>query len=465
MKSKGKLRFLLGLLIIFTIYLQFFIPTIKGVEKELTISMIADKDTYVDKSSSNFGGQDYLVVKYPFKEAYFHFNFSDKPTTFTKAEISLDFWSVSETMNFTVCLINASWEETTMIWSNKPAKGDKIGNLIVSGNRIYKIDVTNFIVNLSSISICVYIDEENYIVDYAYITSREGYSSWSPEDAPQLIWTYLDDVTITVTNPSSSTKLFEWDYYTIRWTTSTDTISDVKIELYKGSTFMEEITPYSGYTTNDGSYDFYVSSSNDYKGTNYRIKISDYDDPQVYDFSDYFSINIGTISVINPTINSKWTAGNTYTIQWSNTEGVSTVNIEIYKGDTLRYVAESVSTSLGWMRWKVPDDVTAGDDWRVKIIDADLTSVFDWSEYFSIEYNYSPLIIGIILGSIALVAIILVIHSSRKKRRPIVFQTDPRQIPHQNPQQPLSTKYCIKCGNPNKEDNTFCDKCGTKMAF
>ncbi|KKL79478.1 hypothetical protein LCGC14_2014420, partial [marine sediment metagenome] len=356
------------------------------------------------------------------------------------------------------------------IWSNKPTKRDKIGNLLVSGNGIYRFDVTNLIANASSISICVYIDDENYVIDYVYITSREGYSSWSPEDAPQLIWTYLDNVTITVTNPSSSTKLYEWDYYTIRWTTSTNTISDVKIELYKGSTFIEEITSYSGYTTNDGSYDFYVSSSNDYKGTNYRIKISDYDDPQVYDFSDYFSINIGSIRVISPTSNSKWTAGNTYTIQWSSTEGVSTVNIEIYKGDTLRYVSESVSTSLRWMRWKIPDDIAPGDDWRIKIIDADLTNVFDWSEYFSIEYNYSPLIIGIILGSIALGAVILVIRSSHKKRRPIIFQTDPRQIPHQNPQQPLSKmtkriKYCIKCGNPNKIGNKFCQECGTKLPF
>ncbi len=302
MKSKDKLRAFLVLLVIFTAYFQLFIPNIKGIEKEVSISTVAYKDTYIEFSISNFGGQNSLLIGYPFYEAYLHFNFSDKPWTFTKAEISLDFWGVSQTMNFTVSLINDSWEEYSMTYSNKPTKRDKIGNLLVTGDGIYTIDVTNFIENLSSISICVYIDDENHVVDYAYITSREGYYSWEPEDAPKLIWTYLDDVTITITSPSSSSKWEGLDTYTIRWTTSTNTISNVKIELYKGSTYIEEI---SSDTTNDGSYDYYEYFSDDYKGTNYRIKISDYDDPQVYDFSDYFSINyeeepVSPINPINP---------------------------------------------------------------------------------------------------------------------------------------------------------------------
>ncbi len=89
---------------------------------------------------------------------------------------------------------------------------------------------------------------------------------------------------------------------------------------------------------------------------------------------------------------------------------------------------------------------------------------------FSIEYNYLPLILGIILGSIALVAIILVIRSSRKKRSPKIVQTIPQQIPQQNPQQPLSKsaksiKYCMKCGHQNREGGMFCEECGTKRPF
>ena len=81
----------------------------------------------------------------------------------------------------------------------------------------------------------------------------------------------------------------------------------MKIELYKGATFVEEITWLFGYTDNDGENDFYISSSENYQGTNYRIKITDYDDTNVYDYSDFFSINVGynplsSIPSFNPMI-------------------------------------------------------------------------------------------------------------------------------------------------------------------
>ncbi len=64
----------------------------------------------------------------------------------------------------------------------------------------------------------------------------------------------------------------------------------MSIELYKGVTLVKEINWILGYTDNDGEYEFYISSSEDYEGTNYRIKITDYTDSKVYDYSDYFSI-------------------------------------------------------------------------------------------------------------------------------------------------------------------------------
>lgn len=46
------------------------------------------------------------------------------------------------------------------------------------------------------------------------------------------------------------------------------------------------------YTDNDESFDFYVASYLDYQeGSDYRIKITDYDDSNVYDYSDYFTIS------------------------------------------------------------------------------------------------------------------------------------------------------------------------------
>lgn len=293
MKSKGKIV-LFGLLISFGLLLT--IPSITGVQREASISTITSKDTYVDTGNaiSNYGGVSYLMAGFSIlsdiREAYFYFGFSDKPDSFTKAEISLDFWGVSQTMNFTVVLIEEEWDEFTMTWvTDKPSKGQVIDYILVTSSSIYTVDITSLIAGRTNISICVYIEFDNYVNDYAYIYSREGYIF--DDDAPQLIWTYMETAEITVTDPTSTSDWQDFYTYTIQWT-SVGFIEDVKIELYKGATFVEEISWLLGYTDNDGEYDFYVSTLEDYEGADYRIKITDNDDATVFDFSDYFSLNV-----------------------------------------------------------------------------------------------------------------------------------------------------------------------------
>ena len=46
--------------------------------------------------------------------------------------------------------------------------------------------------------------------------------------------------TITVTSPTSSSKWYESNSYSITWT-STGTVSDVTIELYKGTTYVDDV--------------------------------------------------------------------------------------------------------------------------------------------------------------------------------------------------------------------------------
>ena len=288
--NKKVIFFYIGLIIILSTI--FILPKGWGITREKSISSIADKDTYVDTANamSNYGGVNNLMTGFSLfgeiREAYFHFNFDDKPSDYIRAEISLEFWGVSQTMNFTVCLIEESWDEYSMTYLNKPSKGQTIGNLIVISSDIYTIDITSLISGRINISVCVYIELDNYINDYAYITSREGY--YFIEDAPQLLWISTETVEITVTNPTSSDNWQEFNIYTITWS-SVGSISNVKIELFKASSLIEDLTIL--YTANDGSYDFYVASYADYLGSDYRIKISDYDDTNVYDFSDYFSLN------------------------------------------------------------------------------------------------------------------------------------------------------------------------------
>lgn len=205
--SKQNLTFFfIGLTIIFGLSLSF--PSAKAITRECYISSIAERDTYVDTANptSNYGGVNNLMAGFSIfsdiREAYFYFNFSNKPSNYIRAEISLEFWGVSQAMNYIICLIEESWNEFSMTWINKPNKGQIIGNLLVTSDTIYSIDVSSLITGRTNLSICVYIEIDNYVDDYAYITSKEGY--YYAEDAPQLKWIYTETAEISITNPNSS---------------------------------------------------------------------------------------------------------------------------------------------------------------------------------------------------------------------------------------------------------------------
>ena len=293
MNSKGKS--IIGIFIVLGLVLFFNIPTTKAIQREAAISNIADKDSYIDTANplSNYGGVNNLMTGYSFssdiREAYFHFNFSNKPVSFTRAEISLDFWSVSQTMNFTVCLIEEDWNEFSLDWLSQPTKGPVIGYIIATASGIYTLDITSLIAGRTNLTICVYIEIDNYIADYAYITSREGY--YFVEDAPQLLWVYMETAEFTITSPTSSSEWERYDYHMVTWT-SLGSIDRVTIQLFKGTALVDDIT--FMYTENDGSYEVYCSSSYD-TGSDYRIKITDYDDVNVYGYSAFFSIITGGI--------------------------------------------------------------------------------------------------------------------------------------------------------------------------
>ncbi len=393
MKDK-KIIILISLIFFSSVLIN--ITQTRAIIRDQTISTNAEKDTYVNTGDalSNFGGQNYALGGFYFGgdivEAYFFFNFTDKPTSYTKAEISLDFWSVSQTMNISISLIEEAWDEYSMTWINKPSKGAEITSMIITQSDIYTFNVTSYIAGRNNLSICVYIKVENYVDDYFYITSREGFYSFAPEDAPQLIWTYPENAEITVTNPTSSSNWLELSTYTIQWN-STGNIENIKIELYKGATFVEEITSVLGYTANDGAYDFYVSSAENYNGTDYRIKIIDYDDSNVYGYSNNFSMNIrsGTLTVTNPTSSSNWLELNIYTIQWTSTGNIDNVKIELYKGATF---VEEITSLFGYTTNDGSYDFYIssaenydGTNYRIKIINYNDPNDYGYSGYFSMN--------------------------------------------------------------------------------
>ena len=97
----------------------------------------------------------------------------------------------------------------------------------------------------------------------------------------------IENRSITVTGPTSSTVWFKGCSEEITWT-SKGMISNVGIELYKGSSLQKTI---STDTENDGAYTWTVNLTLE-DGADYKVKIFDASDPGIYDESDEFQITL-----------------------------------------------------------------------------------------------------------------------------------------------------------------------------
>ncbi|MHA1492273.1 MAG: CBM96 family carbohydrate-binding protein [Promethearchaeota archaeon] len=271
------------------------IPPTLGGSKPATISTIASKDSYVRQynPTSNYGGQDWFLlgrdVYSAAMEAYFYFDFSDKPSSWTKAEISIDFYSIPSTTNVTVYLIENSWEELTITWNNKPSKGEIITSFLIAAEDPYIFDVSSYIAGRSAISICLWTPEVFSSYHQIQGTAKEGYYSWAPENAPQLIWTYPETTSVSVTSPTSSTRKRPGMFTYITWTTQ-GPIDEVDIHILKGGVTKYHLLR----TANDGSY-FWDIPDDIETGTDWQIRVRDSDDTNTYNLSEEFEIYTSSI--------------------------------------------------------------------------------------------------------------------------------------------------------------------------
>ena len=172
---------------------------------------VAEKDSFVSMGTpeSNYGNREDFVVGDWFEpnEAYLYFEFEDEPEYWKEAEISLNFYTVFETLTIEIYLIKAIWDENTITWANKPVKSKLIRIITVVRAGIYSFDVTDEVEDLldddeEGISICIHHSDNATNSGYLQGMSREGYIV--KDDAPLLIWTYEEtgnvqiDILLTV---------------------------------------------------------------------------------------------------------------------------------------------------------------------------------------------------------------------------------------------------------------------------
>ena len=195
---------------------------------------------------------------------------------------------------------------------------------------------------------------------------------------------YIQSKSITVTYPSEGVTCYTEDSYTISWTS--ENIGDyLKLELYRSGSYVITITTYA---YNYGSYSWYVTSGLS-KSSYYQIKISSSSDPSIYDFSDYFTISLRSITITAPSGGETLYKGETYNIRWNSESAGSHVSIYYLFGtSSYGYYIGLGSSDSGTYSWTIPKSLSTSSKYRIKIVSNTYSDVFDVSSYFSIDERF-----------------------------------------------------------------------------
>lgn len=192
---------------------------------------------------------------------------------------------------------------------------------------------------------------------------------------------YTTTPTITLTAPNSG-FIQKSQFKTITWTD--DVNENLKIDLYKDGVFFTNIAG----SVSGNSHNWYV---NDWipDGTTYRIKISSVNDAGINDESNAdleISSHPATaaIAVTSPTATTEWLRATPRTITWTKTDVPENVKIDLYKGGVFQTTIAGSVPGLTHS-WYIPDYLTEGNDYTIKISSVNDALLTDESDPFWIR--------------------------------------------------------------------------------
>jgi len=168
----------------------------------------------------------------------------------------------------------------------------------------------------------------------------------------------------------------------IQWVTSSTT-GPVKIELFKSDLFYMTICPQVPGGMNSFTW---IPPSSVIPGSDFKVKVSSLTNIAGFDFSDdFFSITMGSITVVTPNGGEAWDKGTMHPVLWSDNL-CGNVRIELWKGGIFNSVIAHSVPSNGTFNWLIPNTTTLipGNDYKIKIM-----SMFNSSGTASLVYDYS----------------------------------------------------------------------------
>jgi hypothetical protein len=219
---------------------------------------------------------------------YLHFNLITIDPTWESVFLSLTLHGIPKPFDLDIGIVHEYWNENLITWNNRPLNVTFPGKSFdFTTDGTYELNLTDLISYTDSdFSIMLYDqhteDEVNIL-----ISSRENPIQ---KYRPRLIFYYERQSEIIITNPLSSLSFTKGSTCSIEWITTID-ISNVVIELYNNGIFNFQFNE-----TNTGWFNWLIPNDCE-TGINWQVKISDADDLNVYDWSDYFEIK--SVNLLN----------------------------------------------------------------------------------------------------------------------------------------------------------------------
>ena len=371
-----------------------------------TVWTMGDQNVTISWNTGNLGG--YVNIR-----LYQGSTYVDEITSSTSNDGSYNSYDVPTTLSAgTNYRVRVYYDDSHYDYSDYFTINEETGDIVVTeptGSTVWTMGQQNVSITWNTGNLGGYVNirlyqGSTYVDEITSSTSNDG--SYNSYDVPTTLsagtnyrvrvyyddshYDYSDYFTINeetgdivVTEPTSSTVWTMGDQnVTISWETG-NLGGYVRIRLYKGGTYVDEIV---NSTSNDGSYNYYdvpttLTSGSDYRVNVYLLNIGN------NDYSDYFTINqqTGNIAVTEPTGSTVWTMGDqNVTISWDTGNLGGTVNIRLYQGTTyVDEITSSTSNDGSYNYYDVPTTLIAGSNYRVRVyFDA---SHYDYSEYFTIN--------------------------------------------------------------------------------
>ncbi len=191
------------------------------------------------------------------------------------------------------------------------------------------------------------------------------------------------DYTLTVPGPADI-----WNtgsLVNIQWFKSGTCADRVDLHLMRDGAVVSTIATNQ---PNNGTASWVVPNSTP-SALEYRIRVRDRDDSSSFGLSSPFTIlNSASCGyrVTQPAEGDVWYTSGRYSIRWSRAGNCpSPVTLHLmFKGGQVMEIANGIA-DIGSFTWDVPDYLSAGDDYSIRLRDASDRNAYDLSDSFSIR--------------------------------------------------------------------------------